>query len=410
MPWRETWPMEQRLEFVREYKTELFTMTELVAQYEISRKTGYKWVAEYEAAGARGLWDRSRRPHHSPQTTDPALVEALVALRRRHPRWGAKKLLTLAARRDPHAAWPSRSTVCTLLKQRGLVTARRRRARVPQPPPAPLAPITAANQVWTTDFKGEFRTGDGVYCYPLTLRDGFTRFVLRCDALLGRTSAETRRRFARAFHEYGLPDRIRSDNGGPFASPGLAGLSALAVWWLRLGIALERIAPGHPEQNGSHEQFHRILKADTTRPPADTCAAQQRRFHRFVREYNEERPHEALRDRTPASCYTPSRRPLPSRLPPLDYPGHTDKRLVSSNGCVSWAGAPLFVATPLAGEYVAFEEVDDGIWTLWFATTAVARYDERHRSLHPIASQYAVGRSASCAGSAPDPKNDKDNG
>ena len=409
MPWRETCPMEQRLEFVREYETELFTMTELAAQYGISRKTGYKWLAAYHATGVRGLGDRSRRPHHSPQATATELVEALIALRHRHPRWGAKKLLAVAVRRDPHAAWPSRSTVCTVLNSHGLVSPHRRRVRSLHAPAAPGAPITTANQVWTTDFKGEFRTRDGVYCYPLTLRDGFSRFVLRCDGLLGRTTEATQRRFARAFSEYGLPDRIRSDNGGPFAGPGLAGLSALSVWWLRLGIGLERIAPGHPEQNGSHEQFHRVLKADTTRPPAPNCSAQQQRFRRFVREYNEERPHEALRDHTPASCYTPSRRPLPTRLPPLDYAGHTETRLVGSNGCVSWAGAPLFLATPLAGEYVAFEEVDDGVWTLWFATTALARYDERHRSIHPIASQSSVGRSASCAGSAPHLKNGKNN-
>src|SRR5262245_58857973 len=178
MPWRETSPMEQRLEFVREYETELFTMTELAAQYGISRKTGYKWLAEYQARGAVGLHDRSRRPHHSPQATAPELVEALLALRRRHPRWGAKKLLAIAVRRDRHAAWPSRSTVCEWLQQRGLVAPQRRRARSPHAVAAPLAAISAANEVWTTDFKGEFRTGDGVYCYPLTLRDGFSRFVL----------------------------------------------------------------------------------------------------------------------------------------------------------------------------------------------------------------------------------------
>jgi hypothetical protein len=255
--------------------------------------------------------------------------------------------------------------------------------------------------VWTTDFKGEFLTGDGAYCYPLTLRDGFSRFVLRCDGLLGRTSEATRRRFERAFAKYGLPDRIRSDNGGPFASPGLAGLSALSVWWLRLGIHRERIAPGHPEQNGSHEQFHRVLKAETARPPAPNCTAQQQRFRRFVREYNQERPHEALRDQPPASCYTSSRRALPTRLPPLEYAGHTEKRLVSSNGCVSWDGAPLFVATPLAGQYIAFEEIDDDIWTLLFGTIALARYDDRHRTLHPIATAVTAGRSA------PDVKNGK---
>jgi putative transposase len=402
MPWRETSPMEQRLEFVRECATELFTMTELATQYGISRKTGYKWLAQYETQGALGLQDRSRRPHHSPQATARDVVDALIALRRRHPRWGAKKLLAVAARRYGELEWPSRSTVCTLLKQHGLVAPRRRRVRSPQAPPSPLPPITGANQTWTADFKGEFRTGDGVYCYPLTLRDGFSRFVLRCDALLGRTTEATHRRFARAFADYGLPERIRSDNGGPFASPGLGGLSQLNVWWMRLGVVPERIAPGHPEQNGSHEQFHSVLKAHTARPPASDCRAQQQRFRRFVREYNEERPHEALSDRPPASCYTPSRRLLPARLPPLDYPGHMEVRFVSSNGCLSWKSAPLFVATALAGEYVAFEEVDDGLWTLWFATVALARYDERDRSLHPIASQYSAGRSASFAGSAPD--------
>jgi len=404
MPWREMGPMEQRLEFIREYDTELFTMTELAAQYGISRKTAYKWLERYHAEGVLGLQDLSRRPHHSPQATAGDLVDAVVALRRRHPRWGAKKLLAVLRRRQPHAAWPARSTVCDLLMQRGLVDPRRRRHRVPEPLRSVLTPMTGPNDVWTTDFKGEFRTGDGWYCYPLTLRDGFSRFVLRCDALLGRTTAATRRRFERAFAEYGLPERIRSDNGGPFASPGLGGLSQLAVWWIRLGIVPERIAPGHPEQNGSHEQFHAVLKADTARPPASTARAQQRRFVDFCAEYNAERPHEALHDETPAMHYRASPRPLPARLPPLDYPGHAEVRLVSSNGCLSWNGAPLFLATALAGEHVAFEEVDDGIWTVCFATVILGRFDERQRRIHPIAPLYTVGRSASSAGSAPAPR------
>jgi len=202
--------------------------------------------------------------------------------------------------------------------------------------------------------------------------------------LLNRTLAATQQRFARAFAEHGLPDRIRSDNGSPFASPGLARLSTLSVWWIRLGIVPERIAPGHPEQNGSHEQFHRVLKAETTRPPAPHCAAQQQRFRRFVREYNEERPHDALGSQPPATRYEASRRPFPRSLPPLEYPGHMEPRRVGTCGTISWAGAPLFIATALAGEYVALEEVDDGIWTLHFATMALARYDERQRVLRPI--------------------------
>lgn len=401
MPWRETSPMEQRLEFIREYETELFTMTELATEYGISRKTAYKWLERYHAEGAPGLFDHARRPRRSPQATDPALVAALLAVRRRHPRWGPKKLLAIVRRTDADASWPARATVAALLKRQGLIVPRRRSPRPPAVSGATLTPATRANEVWTTDFKGEFRTGDGVYCYPLTLRDGFSRFVLRCDGFLARSGEATRRGFERAFRDYGLPDRIRSDNGGPFASPGLGGLSQLSVWWIRLGIIPERIAPGHPEQNGSHEQFHSVLKAETARPPAPNCPAQQQRFRRFCRVYNEDRPHEALQDQPPASCYQPSRRRLPARVPPVTYPGHMDVRVVSSNGCISWHGEPLFVATPLAGEHVALEEVDDGVWTLYFAAVALARYDARHRRLHPIAT-FSAGRSASSAGSAPD--------
>jgi putative transposase len=405
MPWRDASPMEQRLQFVRDYRSGLFTMTELVEQYGISRPTGYKWVDRYETHGLAGLHDDPRRPHHSPHATDPELVEALLGERRRHPRWGAKKLLAVAKRRQPEVRWPSRATVCTWLKARGLIVPRRRVPRV-HIPASPLAPITAVNEVWTTDFKGEFRTGDGVYCYPLTLRDGFSRFVLRCDALVHRSYELTRRCFERAFAEYGLPDRMRSDNGAPFASTGFARLSRLAVWWIRLGIAPERIALGHPEQNGSLEQFHSVLKADTTRPPAATAAAQQRRFARFRREYNQERPHEALRDDVPASYYHPSPRALPRRLPALEYPGHFEIRRVSDNGEVAWGGAHLFVCEALVGADIGFEEVDDGLWTIFFASVALGRFDERHRRIHPIAT-FTEGRSASTAGSAPDPKERK---
>jgi putative transposase len=394
MPWPEVTPVEQRLDFVRDYETELFTMTELTAQYGISRKTGYKWVARYAAEGTAGLHDQSRRPQTSPQATDPDLVATLMAVRKRHPRWGAKKLLAIAARREPDEAWPSRSTVCDLLTAHGLVVPRRRAQRSDHAPTPPLTTITAANQVWTTDFKGEFRTRDGRYCHPLTLRDGFSRFVLRCDALLDRGYVESRRRFERAFHTYGLPERIRSDNGGPFASPGLGRLSRLSIWWMRLGIIPERIAPGHPEQNGSHEQFHSVLKAETTRPPAGNATAQQRRFARFCLEYNEERPHEALGDQPPATRYQPSSRPVPRQMPPLDYAPQFEIRRVSSNGCVSWRNGALFIASALDGEDIAFEEVGDGVWTIHFATIALARYDERQRIIQPITSRITEGRSA----------------
>jgi putative transposase len=380
MPWQGVSPVDLRLAFNRDYATGLYSMTELCDQYLISRKTGYHWVGRYEAEGRAGLSDRSRRPHHSPGATDDEVVAMLIEARRRHPTWSARKLIAVLTRRHPTVPWPKRSTGCELLKRHGLVRARRRPTRS-RAPAIPLAAITRPNEVWTTDFKGEFRTGDGRYCYPLTLRDGFSRYVLRCDALATKSAAPTRQRFARAFAEYGLPERIRSDNGGPFAAPGLTRLSRLSVWWIRLGIVPERIALGHPEQNGSHEQFHRVLKAETTRPPAPTRLAQQQRFRRFCAEYNDERPHEALHDQPPATCYRPSPRPLPTRLPPVDYPGHLDVRRVSSIGYVSWRSRLLYLTEVLGGEDVGFEEVDDGIWRLHFASVTLGRFDERRWTL-----------------------------
>jgi transposase InsO family protein len=380
MPWQGVMPVDLRLEFTRAYASGLFTMTDLCDQYAISRKTGYKWVDRYEADGRAGLADRSRRPHHMPRLTDRRVVEQLCEARRRHPTWSARKLIAVLRRQHPALPWPTRSTGCALLKAHGLVRARRHRRRT-RAPHTPLPAITRANEVWTTDFKGEFRTGDGQYCYPLTVRDGFSRYVLRCEALTTKRTEPVQRQFARAFAEYGLPDRIRSDNGAPFAGMGLTRLSRLAVWWIRLGIVPERIALGHPEQNGSHEQFHRVLKAETTRPPATDAVRQQRRFRRFQVEYNDERPHEALHDEVPSRWYVRSRRAFPTRLPPVDYPGHWDVRRVSPIGQVSWRGRQLHLTEVLAGEPVGFEEVDDGIWMLYFATVRLARFDERTRTL-----------------------------
>jgi transposase InsO family protein len=383
MPWQGVTPVKLREEFARAYASGLYTMTELCDQYAISRKTGYKWAARFDAEGRAGLTERSRRPHDSPSATDVEVVALLCQARRHHPTWSARKLIAMLRGQRPTLAWPARSTGCALLKAHGLVRARRRRVRQHAPSTA-LPPITRVNEVWTTDFKGEFRTGDGVYCYPLTLRDGFSRYVLRCDALVTKRSEVVRERFARAFAEYGLPDRIRSDNGGPFAATGLTRLSHLSVWWIRLGIYPERIALGHPEQNGSHEQFHRVLKADTTRPPAASCAAQQRRFRRFCAEYNDVRPHEALQDEVPATRYRPSARAMPTRLPAIEYPGHMEVRQVSPIGQVSWRGRPLYLTEVLRGQPIAFEEVDDGIWLLHFATIRLARFDERTRILTAV--------------------------
>jgi transposase InsO family protein len=391
--------VDLRAQFINEYLEGFCSMTDLCRDYGISRRTGYKWVFRYETLGPTGLVDQSQRPHHCPRATDEGVRDAILAARRRHPTWGAGKLIPWLARREPGRPWPRRTTGCDLLKRAGLVGARRRRCR----PPA-AGPVTAAtrpNQVWTVDFKGQFRTGDGTECYPLTLRDAWSRYVLRCDALAGPLLAPTQRHLARAFAEYGLPDRIRSDNGSPFASTGLGRLSQLSVWWIRLGIVPERIALGHPEQNGAHEQFHAVLKAETARPPAANVRAQQCRFARFCVEYNHERPHEALANAVPASQYHASQRPLPSRLPPLEYPGHFEIRRVSTIGQVSWRNASVFLSGALAGQDVAFEEVDEGIWTLWFATAVLGRFNERDRKIHPLSPLDRGRGAASEAGDAP---------
>ena len=238
------------------------------------------------------------------------------------------------------------------------------------------------NAVWTTDFKGHFRTGDHRYCYPLTVMDGFSRYLLDCHGMVRPTWTETQRRFTHLFEIFGVPEVIRSDNGTPFASTALAGLSQLSVWWLQLGIALDRITPGHPEENGAHERFHRTLKAETARPPAETCRRQQQRFDRFGWEYNYERPHEAIGLVPPADRYAPGGRPLPPRLRPPEYPGYWEVRRVVSNGCFKWHSGWVFLTNVLAGHPIGFEEVDDGLWTVYFGPLPIGRFDERERRVY----------------------------
>lgn len=379
--------MDERARFVGEYLTGLWMMTELCEQFGISRKTGYKWLGRYEAGGRAGLANQSRRPQGHPDAVGDRTVQRVLEARGRFPHWSIGKVLTWLARRYPRTVWPSRSTGYELLRRAGVARAPRRPGPPAGRPPRQIRELSeplAANAVWTTDFKGKFRLGNGVYCHPLTLRDGFSRFVLRCDGLPGESYPYTRPQFERAFAAFGLPECIRSDNGAPFASTGLAGLSRLSVWWMQLGIRVERIAPGCPEQNGSHEQFHRVLKRDTTRPPAHTPAAQQRRFDAFRREYNDERPHDALDGASPAALYTPSPRRLPRTLAPIDYPAHWDVRGADCAGVITFHGRPVNVTRALAGHDIGLEEVDDGVWRVWFLATPLGHFDERRwRWLRP---------------------------
>jgi putative transposase len=375
VPWRSLSPMSLRLEFVREALLEHDTLRALCARYAISEKTGYKWRARFLVAGPAGLEDRAHTPHTFPHRTPAAVVRALCAARRVHPTWGAKKLRAVLAAQHPRKAWPAASTITALLAREGLVQARRGRPKGAHPV-FPRTTAAAPNDVWTADYKGEFRTLDRRYCYPLTAQDAASRYLLACDGELQITLGGTRKRFEAIFREYGLPAVLRTDNGMPFASPAIRGLSTLSVWWLRLGITLERIRRGHPEENGAHERMHRTLKAETTRPPAAHCRAQQKVFARFRGEYNDERPHEALGQVTPATRYTPSARRYPERLPELEYPAHFETRRVARTGCFRWRSHPVFLTSVLDHQSIGLEAVDDGEWAVYFGALFLGHFYE----------------------------------
>lgn len=376
MPWSETSTMDQKTQFIADYLRKVLSITELCELYGISRKTGYKWIDRYIQNGPAGLEEYSRRPHQTPNQTAPEIVEALLGIRQRHPTWGAKKLLPILHKRQPDWDLPKRSTVCAILNRNGLVPKKRRRRHIGHPG-KPSAQMLAPNDIWCTDFKGQFKTGDGVYCYPLTVTDGYSRFLLCCQGLHSTAVAGVKPMFTRLFKEYGLPQRIRSDNGVPFATTTLARLSCLSAWWIRLGILPDLIEPGKPQQNGRHERMHRTLKAETTKPAAGNLAAQQRKFNRFREEFNFERPHEALDQETPGSIYVPSRREMPNKVPALEYPDRFELRYVSANGGIRWNKEWVNVSVVCAGEYVGLEEIDDGIWNVYFGPLKIGRFHER---------------------------------
>jgi len=377
MPWSQTSPMDQRTQFIADYLRQTLSITELCDLYGVSRKTGYKWIERYLRCGPAGLDERSRKPLCSPNQTAQEIVTAILEARHRHPSWGGKKLLALLHKRHPRWSLPGRSTVCDILSRHGMVPKKRNRRRIGHPG-KPTSVILGPNDLWCADYKGQFRTGDGRYCYPLTVTDGFSRYLLGCQGLNSTSVAEAKPVFTRLFNEYGLPKRIRTDNGVPFATHTLARLSSLSAWWIRLGVLPELIEPGKPQQNGRHERMHRTLKAETTRPAAGSLAAQQRKFNRFREEFNNERPHEALDQQTPASCYSASQREMPNKLPALEYPDRFEVRYVSANGGIRWNRDWVNVSIVCVGEYVGLEEIDDGIWNVYFGPLKLGRLNERH--------------------------------
>lgn len=368
--------MFERMRFVLDYEAGEFRLTELAERYGISRKTGYKWLKRFLEEGPSGLEERSRAAALVANRTDIEAERLLVEFRRTHPTWGPRKLLYTLVKRHPEVVLPARSTVAEILRRNGLTDGRKRRRREGHPGRPRTSPVRP-NDVWAMDFKGQFRTRDGIYCYPFTVTDLYSRYVIRCDGKLTTEGEGVRVSLERAFREYGLPESMRSDGGPPFGSTGIARLTKLVVWLLRLGIQRELIEPGRPDQNGCHERMHRTLKAEATRPVEANLSRQQERFDLFVKEFNEVRPHEALGMKSPAEIYRPSERRFPERLPSPEYPAHFDVRLVSRNGGVKWNGRWLYVGHSLTEELVGLEEVDDGVWSVFFTNQLIGRFDER---------------------------------
>jgi transposase InsO family protein len=382
MPWKETCAMNERLGFVLEVECGERTVSELCRVFGISRKTGYKWLERYREHGEASLEERSRAPHHHPNVMSEETATQIVRVRRAHPDWGPEKLLDWLSRRKPELALPAICTAAELLKREGLVKPRKRK-RHATPYGAPFVQAVAPNDLWSADFKGQFRMGNGELCYPLTLSDGASRFLLCCQGLSGPTYEQTRAQCERVFREYGLPKAIRTDNGEPFGSCGLGGLSRLSLWWIKLEIVPERIHPGCPQQNGRHERLHGTLKRGCG--IGANLKGQQRAFDRFRQIYNVERSHQALGPRqTPAMHYQPSTRSYPARLPELTYPETDVVKRVHPGGNMKWLGRDWYVAGLLSGEFIGLRPIDDGIWFVFVGPVCVGRLNARALRIEPI--------------------------
>ena len=384
MPWKETFIVEERLKFVLACLQGDEPLAALCRCFGVSRQTAYKWLARYEQEGLSGLSDRSRAPHAHPNALEEKMASAVLTLRQAHPTWGPRKLRVVLERESPlprKGFWPAASTIGELLHRRGLSVPRKRRRRVPLDA-RPLSAGLFPNDLWCIDFKGWFRTGDGARCDPLTLSDAASRYLLRLQVAVDTGYAGVRPLLEAAFREFGLPLAIRSDNGPPFASRAVAGLSPLSIWWMKLGIAHQRIDPGCPQQNGSHERMHLTLKGETAKPPASSLRGQQRRFDLFRGEFNFERPHEALAMATPASRYEPSTRAYPAREPQFVYPERSwVVRRVQHNGEFFWKESPVFLSEVLRREPIGLQPLDERYWRTHLGRLDVGIFDSHRRRM-----------------------------
>jgi len=370
MGWTETCAVDERMRFVIAVDAREEAFAAVCRRFGVSRKSGYKWLERYEEAGVEGLVDRSRAPLHHPQAVTEEIAERCLAVRRAHPTWGPVKVRAWLERRAPQTPWPATSTIGALLDREGLTVKRRLRRRSP-PSSAPFAHCGAANDVWCVDFKGWFLTGDGTHCEPLTLSDAYSRYLLRCQAMARTDTDHVWPVLDAAFREFGLPHRLRSDNGPPFASRGAGGLSKLSVKVIKAGVMPERIAPGKPQQNGRLERLHLTLLQDTANPPARSLREQLERLRSFQSLYNEERPHEALGNDTPAEHYAVSARCFDGVLREPNYgPDHTVRR-VRHSGEIKWHGNTIYISEALIGEPVGLIEDQDGDWIASYGPIAL---------------------------------------
>jgi transposase InsO family protein len=376
MPWKVSEIVNERMRFVTRLE-DGERMTDLCKEFGISRKTGYKFWNRYQIGGPDALFDEPRRPAFHPGTTPDAIRQLVVDCRLKHPTWGPRKLKAVLQQKYPDLNIPAKSTIGDILKRRGLVKPRRGRRRR-KACPTSLTGSEAPNQIWCADFKGEFRLGNRKLCYPLTISDHYSRYLLACEGLDGTKTPPVKAVFEATFRKYGMPAIIRTDNGTPFASTGLAGLTRLSVWWLRLGIILERILPGHPEQNGRHERLHLTLKQDTIRPAAHNFMQQQAKFDHFQDEYNQARPHESLQMRRPIEVYTTSCKRFPESLPVPEYPLHDMTRRVHKSGHINFGRKKTcYISAALAGELIGLREVREHYWLVSFLDRKLGHIDER---------------------------------
>lgn len=374
MPWNVSGVVDKRKEFVSDYGSGDWTVSQLCRMYGISRVTGHEVLRRWRAGGEAALGERSRAPRRHPNQTPDEIESLVLGLRRSHPLWGPRKLKVVLEQHHPELVIPAASTIGEMLEREGLTHRRSKRRRV-QPYTQPFAPAQEPNDEWAGDFKGWFRTGDGTRIDPLTISDTMSRYLIRCQAVEKTDTARVQAIFAAAFRQYGMPRAMRTDNGPPFASCSIAGLSRLSVWWIKLGILPQRIQAGHPEQNGRHERMHRTLEDHTATPPKADARAQQRAFHDFCHEYNHLRPHEALDMQTPASIYRPSARPFPERLAEPEYGTAMKVRRVFPHGQFFWNYHSIFLSKVLAGERIGLLPIDDRYQCIYVAWYPIARFD-----------------------------------